>query len=112
MNRYFRLFLFAVCAVQLFFAVGFLLRLPAVLRLWPLAYTNRMAFTFIASIFAAAAASTFWCIAARESRGLAGIALDYMTILIPLSIFAFQLAVSSQSSALTLFGIGCVLEAI
>lgn len=112
MNRYFRLFLFAVCAVQLFFAAGFLLRLSAITRLWPLAYTNQMAFTFIASIFAAAAASTLWCLVTREYRGLAGIALDYLMILVPMSIFVFQLAASSRGGTLALFGIICVMGAL
>jgi hypothetical protein len=111
MNRYFRLFMFLVCALQLFFAAAFLLRLPFVIRLWPLPYTNQSSFIFIASIFAAAAAATLCCLITREYRGLAGIGLDYFTILTPLTLLMFQIAGGSQATALRTFGVICALGA-
>lgn len=112
MNRYFRVFLLLVCAVQIFFAATFLARVPAVVRLWPLPYTNPMSFNFIASIFAAAAASTLWCLYTREYRGLVGVGLDYGVILLPTAIFAFQMASRSRGSALTIFAAICLIGAI
>jgi hypothetical protein len=112
MNRYFRNFLLLVCAVQLFFAVAFVTRLPFVVRLWPLPYTNQTSFIFIASIFAAAAASTLWCIVTREYRALIGVALDYGVILTPTAIFSFQTASGSRASALIGFGVACMIGVI
>jgi hypothetical protein len=71
-----------------------------------------MSFIFLASIFAAAAASTLWAVLAGESRGLTGIALDYLMILVPMSILVFQLAASGRSSSLMIFGVICVLGAL
>ena len=104
MNRYFRLFMFLVCAVQLFFAAAFGFQWPFAVQLWPLPYTDQTSFIFIASIFAAAAASTLWSVGVGEYRGLAGIGLDYLTILTPLAILMFQTA-GGLSGALGSFGI-------
>ena len=112
MNRYFRMFMLAVCGVQLALAIAFFLRIPLATQLWPFAYTNQMSFVFISSIFAAAAASTLWCILRRENRALAGIALDYMAILIPLSVFVFQMTSSNLDSPLGRFFVICVLGAL
>ena len=54
MNRYFRYFMFLVCAVQLFFAAAFLLQMPFAVQLWPLPNTTPLSFIFLSSIFAAA----------------------------------------------------------
>jgi hypothetical protein len=103
-----RYFLFLVCAVQLFFAVAFFLQLPFVVNLWPFPGTTPLTFIFISSIFAAAAASTLWAVASRTYGALAGIGLDYITILAPVSILSFQLGASSGSPQLTYYGIFCV----
>ena len=76
-----RYFLFLICAVQLFFAAAFFLQLPFVVNLWPFPGTTPLTFIFISSIFAAAAASTLWAVASRTYGALAGIGLDYITIL-------------------------------
>jgi len=102
----------AVCAVQAFFAAAFFVQAPLAVRLWPLSYTNQMAFIFIASIFAAAVASTLWCIAAKEYAALAGIGLDYLIILAPMSVLLFQMAARTRSAAAANFGIVCVLGAL
>lgn len=109
MVRYFRYLLIVFSVVQVFFAIAYILQLPFAVRLWPFAYTNQMSFIFIASIFAAAGASTLWCIAAREDGALAGVALDYMLIFAPTGVFVFQIA---RSTALTVFGIVCVIGAL
>ncbi|MBL8162543.1 MAG: hypothetical protein JNJ61_11195 [Anaerolineae bacterium] len=115
MNRSLRVVMFAACAFQAFFAAAFALQWPIALEIWPLPYTNQMSFIFIGSIFAAAAVSTFWCVAAREYGALAGIAVDYLAIFTPMGIFAFQLA-SRSSGALAskqwLFAVACLIGVI
>ncbi|MDL1886182.1 hypothetical protein FBR01_21405 [Anaerolineae bacterium CFX8] len=112
MIRYFRVFMLAVCAVQVVMAAAFFVQAPFAVRLWPLSYTNQMAFIFIASIFAAAAASTLWCIAAKEHAALAGIGLDYIVILVPLSVLFFQMAARTRSATATNFAIFCAVGAL
>jgi hypothetical protein len=120
MNRYFRLFLFVVCGLQLLFAVGLIFRWPFAIQSWPLQYTNQLTFYFIASIYAAAAASVLWCLVVNEPGALAGVALDYAAIFFPTAIFAYL--ISGNSSALRnfsvvaalggLFGLGILLWSI
>src|SRR5215207_479998 len=108
-NRNFRIFLYGVCAVQTFLAVAFILKLPFVVRAWPLQYTNTMSFVFIGSIFLAAAASTVWCLIVKQDGALAGVALDYMTIMIPVAILAFQIG---RNQGMRNFGIASALSAV
>lgn len=108
MTRYIRYVLVGISVVQLIFAVGFFLQVPAFTRLWPLPYTSGMSFIFIASIAAAAGASTLWCVITREDAGIAGVALDYVAIFIPLAVLMFQLAGGRSNSPLTTFGLICI----
>jgi hypothetical protein len=110
MNRYFRIFLYLVCIVQAFFAVAYILKLPFAVQLWPLPYTNNMSFLFIGSIFAAAAAAQLWCLLSKEDGTLAGIALDYVMIFAPISIFVLQTAGRDQT--MRIFGYSCVVMAL
>ncbi|MCA9903586.1 MAG: hypothetical protein KC547_06995 [Anaerolineae bacterium] len=112
MIRYVRPLLGVIAIIQLVFASAYIFQIRAFTQLWPLPYTNTMSFIFIGSIAAAAVASTLWCVAAREDAGVAGIALDYITIFTPISIFALQLAGRSTSSALTLFAVLCIAGAV
>ena len=111
MNKIVRNTLFFVCVVQFLFAIAFFLQLPFVVNLWPFEGTTPLTFIFVSSIFAAAAAATLWAAASENYGALAGIALDYITILTPLSIFSFQLGASSGNSQLTTFGIACLFGA-
>ncbi len=108
MNRYFRYFMFLVCAVQLFFAAAFLLQMPFAVQLWPLPNTTPLSFIFLSSIFAAAAAPTLWCLFTREYGALAGIALDYTAIFVPVGLLAFQVGSSTGSGGLILLGLSSV----
>lgn len=105
MNRYFRYLMFVIVILQTFFAVAFIFRWEFAVNLWPFPNTSRLSFLFIASIFAAAAASTLWCLLAKEDGALAGIALDYFTIFVPVTVFVFQLNSIERSNPLVLFGI-------
>ena len=106
MNRYLRYLLFGICAVQLLFAIAFLLQIPFATQLWPLPNTTPMSFIFLSSILAAAFASTLWCLLAQENGALAGIALDYIAIFITLGILALQMA-ASIGNAMLLFAVAC-----
>lgn len=112
MTRIIRYILVGVSVVQVIFAIGFFLQVPAFTRLWPLPYTNALSFIFIASITAAAAASTFWCVIMREDAGLAGVALDYVAIFTPLAILMFQLAGGRSNNTLTTFGLVCIVQVV
>ena len=104
MNRYMRLLLITIGIVQVVLAAGFILQVRFVTQIWPLPYTNVTSYLFIGSIFAAAAASTLWCVFAREYRALVGIALDYIAILLPLTILLSQISTRAQHQLMTPFG--------
>jgi hypothetical protein len=112
MMKIVRFTLIAICIVQLLFAIAFFLQRPFVLTMWPYPGTTPLTFIFISSIFAAAAAATLWAVATGNYGALAGIGLDYLAILMPLSIFSFQLGVSRGSPQLTTYGIVCVFGAL
>lgn len=108
MNRSIRALLVTIGVAQLGMGIAFILQISAVTRLWPLPYTNATSYLFIGSIFAAAAASTLWCVWVGEARALAGIALDYLTIFIPLAGLMFQLAARTRRDAPLVFAVICV----
>jgi len=108
MTKIVRYVLFFICAVQLLLAAAFFLQLPFAVNLWSFPGTTPLTFIFVSSIFAAAAASTFWAAATKNYGALAGIALDYLTILAPVAILSFQLGASSGNPQMTGYGITCV----
>lgn len=114
MNGYLRVVLLVTVAVQTLFALGFALQLPFAVQLWPLPYTSAMGFVFVASIFAAAAAATLWCVLAEEPAALAGVALDYVIIMAPTAIVAVQLASGNGGTggALGVFAAACGVTAL
>ncbi|MFN8419187.1 MAG: hypothetical protein U0528_08100 [Anaerolineae bacterium] len=73
--------------------------------------TTPLTYIFISSIFAAAAASTGWCVLTGNSAGLAGVALDYITIFVPMSLFSFQISGIVGSGA-ALFGAALITGAV
>lgn len=103
MPRPLRLFLIVVCIVQTAFALGFVFQVPFIIELWPLPYSDATNLIFIGSIFLAAAASTAWCLLAREDGALAGVALDYVVILTPTLIYSLQLSAERTSPKLVNF---------
>lgn len=103
---------FMICAVQALFTIAFFLQLPFAVALWPFPGTTPLTFTFISSIFAAAAASTLWATASGNYGALAGIGLDYLTILAPVAVLSFQLGASSSDARMTGYGVACVFGAI
>ncbi|MBL8161457.1 MAG: hypothetical protein JNJ61_05675 [Anaerolineae bacterium] len=117
MSRWFRASLLFLSLVQVLIAIACLLRLPIVDDLWPLNYTGEMSFVFLASISAAAAASTLWCVYADEPAALFGIGLDYVTIFTPVAITMFSIAARDRDvlgfaifcAVASLFGVGLLL---
>lgn len=93
MKRGYPIIFYLICAAQLIFAAGFYWQLPLAVNVWPLPNTTPLTFVFIASIFAAAAASTFWAVASGNAGALAGIGLDYAAILLPMSIYLLWLGI-------------------
>ncbi len=112
MTRVVRYFLFFVGAVQLFFALAFFLQWPMATNLWPFPGTTPLTFIFISSIFAAAAAPTLWAVASENYGALAGIGLDYLMILAPVSILSFRLGASGANPQMTTYGLVCVIGAV
>lgn len=111
MGRYVRAALWVVAAVQTVMALAFVFQVAVVTDLWPFPGRTPLTNIFIGSIFAAAAASTAWCLAMRSDRGLAGIALDYITILVPFAVFSFAHAAGGADGAslhVAVFGVVCV----
>ncbi len=112
MAKVMRYALLFICAIQFLLAVAFFMQLPFAVSLWPFPGTTPLTFIFISSIFAAAAASTLWAAATENYGALAGIGLDYLAILLPVSILSFQLGASSGNSQMTGYGIACVFGAL
>ena len=112
MAKVFRYFLLMVCVVQFFFGVAFFLQWPFAVSLWPFSGTTPLTFMFISSIFAAAAASTAWAVLSGNMGALAGIGLDYLTILAPVGVYSFQLAARGGEARMALYGVACVLGAL
>jgi len=112
MIRFIRYFLFLVGAIQLLMAVAYLLQWPFMLELWPFEGTTPLTFTFVSPILTAAAASTLWVAASGNYGALAGIALDYVSILTPVAIFQFRLGAAGSDSRLTIYGILLTLTAL
>jgi hypothetical protein len=104
MTKFMRYVLFLISIVQFVFAIAFFLQLPFAVRFWPFEGTTPLTFIFVSSISAAAAASTFWAVASENYGALAGIGLDYIAILAPVSILTFQLGASSGAPRLMMYG--------
>jgi hypothetical protein len=107
-----RYVLYVVVAFQAFFAVATFFQWPVATALWPFDGTTPLTYTFISSIFAAAAASTLWAAASKQYGALAGIALDYLTIMGPMSIFAFLVGQRGEGAPLFGFAAACLFGAV
>ena len=111
MARIVRYGLIVIGLVQLVAALVFFFQWPLV-SLWPYPGTTPLTSIFIASIFAAAAAPTLWAAITENYGALAGIGLDYVTILGPLSIYSFILGAGGGDVRMIAFAISCVVGAL
>jgi hypothetical protein len=112
MKTFMRYFLIFVSAAQFFLAIAFFQQWPFVVNIWPFEGTTPLTFMLISSIYAAAAASTLWAAVTENYAALAGIALDYMTILAPVAVLLFRLSTDTGNSQLTLFAFIAVIGAL
>jgi len=99
--------LWLVVAAQCVFALAFAFDVAPLVDLWPFGGRGPLTSIFIGSIFAAAAASTAWCLLTGSVRALGGIALDYTVILAPLGLYALwrSLGGDDSSAHLVVFGL-------
>jgi hypothetical protein len=111
MSKVVSYFLYFVGAMQFFFAVAFFLQWPPAINLWPFEGTTPLTFIFISSIFAAAASSTLWAVASGNYGALAGIGLDYLTILLPVTVVCFSIGIGSDNGQMITSGILCAIGA-
>ena len=112
MSRTLRVLLILICVVQLFFAAAFFFQWPLAVSLWPFEGTTPLTYIFIASIFAAAAASTLWPIYTGNYGALAGVGLDYAVILAPMAAYILWLGLAGGDSGKTIYGVICALGAV
>ena len=99
-----RTLLSVVATAQALLAFGYIFQVTAVTALFPFPGTTPMSNIFIGSILAAAAASTLWCVWARSDRALAGIAIDYLTILGPAALVAVLGVIGGAGLGMAAFG--------
>ena len=112
MSKAMRYLLLLICAVQLFFAAAFFFQWPLAVAIWPFEGTTPLTYIFIASIFAAAAASTLWPIITGNYGALAGVALDYKVILTPMAVYILWLGLAGGDSGKIIYGVIVALGAI
>jgi hypothetical protein len=112
MTRFIRALLYMVSFIQLALAIAFIFQVPQITGMWPFPGTTPLTFIFVASIFAAAAASTVWALATRTDGALVGIGIDYLLILLPVSLLCWQLGASSGALNMTVYAVICFLGAL
>jgi hypothetical protein len=110
MSRRLRIGLSVVAGLQAALAAGFAFEVSAALELWPFG-GGQLTNIFVGSIFAAAAASTAWCLVRNAPRALTGIALDYVVILAPLGLYSLVRAAAGadDGARVAAFGVACLL---
>jgi hypothetical protein len=110
-ERALRWVMLVAAAGQALLAVAMVWRPPVLLEVWPFPDTTELTFIFLASIFAAAAASTVWSCLWGEIGSLAGIALDYVAIFWPMTAFLFLIE-PERGGGPTLFAVLLIATAV
>lgn len=108
MNMLVRNFMLVVAALQVVLAVVFFIQPAALTSTWPFPGTTPLTYIFLSSIFAAAAASTAWPALTRADGAFAGIALDYIIILVPLTILSINFGSLAGVGGAVTYGIICL----
>jgi len=112
MARIARSSLFFVSAAQFVLAIVCFLQTPFAASVWPFPGSTPLTFIFVSSILAAAAASMFWVAASENYGALTGLGIDYLAVLVPLSILSLRSGARTGSAGLTALGIMCVVGAV
>lgn len=105
-----RRLILAVAGAQAVLAVLIVARVPWVVGWWPFPGTTELTFVFVGAFLAAAASSALWCVLFGETASLAGMALDYMCMLVPLAVYLLLLD-PSLGGGLTAISAGVVASA-
>lgn len=111
LNRYFPVVVLVFAIVQGFAAIAFILKAPFAIDNWPMDGTSRLSFLFLASIFASGATGQLWCLARKQYGALVGVALDYITISGPTSIYLLSVGASRGDGELAGLGVLFLLTA-
>ncbi len=112
MSRSQRYLLFFVSIAQLFLAVAFFFQWPLVVSVWPFEGTTPLTYIFVSSIFAAAAAATLWPLLTDNDAALAGVGLDYLVILAPMSVYILWLGAGRSDTGKIAYGVICAMGAL
>lgn len=107
MNRWYKMLISIFAVIQGLVGIAFAFQVSAVTSIWVFPNTTPLSFLFIGSIFVAAAASTLWVVYADEPAALTGIGLDYVVILLPVSILSLQIANGQPS--LIVYAVLCLI---
>jgi hypothetical protein len=102
MNRTIRLTLIIAGVVSLIFAIGFFLQLKWATQFWPVD-SGRLSYLFVSSILAAIGMPILWIGLSRETRAMAGGAINIAITSCGLTIYAFLLYIRDQELTLLLF---------
>lgn len=109
MTRLLRTALYLVAIIQIALAIAFFFQAPQITSRWPFPGTTPLTFIFVASILAAAGASTVWALATRTDGALVGIGIDYVLILLPVSVLFWQPGASTGQAINPLYAGICFL---
>jgi hypothetical protein len=111
MNRFIRSTLIFSGILALLVALGFFLQASWAVRIWPLP-ASRLSNIFIASILAAIAAPVLWIGIVRETRTMAGGALNLGVTYAGFAFSAFQFYRASRQLPLLLFSLASLVVAL
>lgn len=102
----------AIVVAEAVLGLLFVFQVPFVLPLVPLPDRSPLSNVLIGSFLVAAAASTAWCLAMRSARAMAGVGLDYLTILGLVAATTLIRAAGGGGIELAIFGMVCAAGAL
>lgn len=102
----------AIVVAEAVLGLLFVFQVSFVLPLIPLPDRSPLSNVLIGSFLIAAAASTAWCVAMGSARAMAGIGLDYLTILGLVAATSLLRAIGGGGLDLGIFGVVCAAGAI
>lgn len=112
MSRSLLFFLFVLAGIaELVLAIGFALRLPWAIDLWPLP-DGRLSFSFMGAILAGSAMPLLWIGLSQEIAALRGYALGFSVMYGGIALTAFATFVNSGKASLLAFGLLMALLAL
>jgi hypothetical protein len=107
-----RIVLIVIAVMQIVVGFGYWAHVPLFTDLWPFPAMTPLSYTFLASIFMAAAAATLWIAYYEQYAAIVGLGLDYLVILLPVSILSFQVGAATQNNAMTTYAVVALIGAL